>query len=180
MLRNRSWALLILKPRSRLDEISRLWSFLTLLRNPSTRARFFEAETRRPAHGRGIADILRPSIAILLQNCGGLNKFVDSLDEKMWRNWDFGVRPRVRAISLRENRKQWKTGNKSDSDSFWVGGRVRRELVVYHDKQYEPSLCSISQKRKSENLVLWGFFFSFFISNLDDIITFFSTKLYLI
>ena len=43
---------------------------------------------------------------------------MDGLDEKMWRNWDFGVRPRVRAISLREKRKQWKTGNKSDSDSF--------------------------------------------------------------
>ena len=36
ILRNLSWASLMLKARSRFELISRLWSFLTLLTNPST------------------------------------------------------------------------------------------------------------------------------------------------
>ena len=58
---NLSWASLILKERSRLEQISRLWSFLTLFTNPSLRGRFL-ATTRRPLPGRGLTDILFPSI----------------------------------------------------------------------------------------------------------------------
>lgn len=57
MLRNLSWALLVLKARSRLEEISRLCSFLTLLTKPSARGLLL-ATTRRPEHGLGLADIL--------------------------------------------------------------------------------------------------------------------------
>lgn len=63
ILRNLSWAVLMLKARSFLEEISRLWSFLTLLTNPSTRALFF-ATILLPQHGLGLADILLPSMAL--------------------------------------------------------------------------------------------------------------------
>lgn len=63
MLRNLSWALVIVKARSGLEEISRLWSFLTLFRNALVGVLFL-AITRRPEQGRGVADILLPSIAL--------------------------------------------------------------------------------------------------------------------
>lgn len=57
MLRNRSWASVMEKARSRLELISRLWSFLTLFMNPSGplhhhRGFFLAATTRRPLQGR--------------------------------------------------------------------------------------------------------------------------------
>jgi hypothetical protein len=63
ILRNLSWALVMLKERSGLEEISLLWSFLTLFKNPSERPRFFAANILLPEHGLGFAaDILLPSI----------------------------------------------------------------------------------------------------------------------
>lgn len=73
ILRNLSWASLIVKARSLLELISRRWSFLTLLTKPSTppiRGRFLAATTLRPLHGRGLADILLPpSISKKIQTC---------------------------------------------------------------------------------------------------------------
>lgn len=63
MLRNLSWASVIVNARSRLELISRRWSFLTLLTKPSKpaqlRRRFF-AKTLLPLQGLGLADILLP------------------------------------------------------------------------------------------------------------------------
>lgn len=61
ILRNLSWAVLIEKARSKRDEISRRWSFLTLLTNPSGRDLFW-ATTLLPLQGLGFAMILLPSI----------------------------------------------------------------------------------------------------------------------
>lgn len=63
ILRNLSWALLILKARSRLEEISRLCNFLTVLTNPLVRGLFF-ANILLPEQGLGFADILLPSILL--------------------------------------------------------------------------------------------------------------------
>lgn len=63
MLRNLSWALLMLKARSLLERISRLCNFFTLFTNTSPRGLFL-ATTLRPEHGLGLADILLPSINI--------------------------------------------------------------------------------------------------------------------
>lgn len=63
ILRNRSWASVILNPRTLLVLISRLWSFLTLLINPSPeppRPCFFFATTRRPQQGLGLELTLLP------------------------------------------------------------------------------------------------------------------------
>lgn len=64
MLRNLSCASVMEKARSRLELISRRWSFLTLLTNPSTRRGLFFATTRRPQHGRGLTVIRLPPPSI--------------------------------------------------------------------------------------------------------------------
>lgn len=93
MLRNRSWALLMLKARSRLEQISRLWSFFTLFTNPSKppRGRFF-ATTRRPEHGLGLAVILLPSISnptsiqTVTTNQNPKNSYTDAKPTHRYRN----------------------------------------------------------------------------------------------
>lgn len=84
MLRNRSWASLMLKARSRLEEISLLWSFFTLLTKPSRppRGRFF-ATTRRPQHGLGLAVILRPSMSDYYTIINPLHKEIQTLKRIM-------------------------------------------------------------------------------------------------
>lgn len=70
ILRNRSWASMILKPRILLVQISRRWSFLTLLINPSPappRRGFFFATTRRPQQGLGLTVILLPPLPSISQ-----------------------------------------------------------------------------------------------------------------
>jgi hypothetical protein len=62
MLRKRSCAEFMAKERSRLELISLRWSFLTLLTGASCLGRFL-ATTRRPLHGRGLAEIRLASIS---------------------------------------------------------------------------------------------------------------------
>lgn len=87
MLRKRSWALHKLKARSRLEQISRRWSFRTLLTIPSERGRFF-ATTRRPEHGRGLAAIRLPSIA-----SAQLTSLMGSCKVKQWASSGGGAEP---------------------------------------------------------------------------------------
>jgi hypothetical protein len=61
MLQKRSCAALMAKARSRRELISRRCSFRTLLTTAS-RLSLFLATTRRPLHGRGLAEIRRGSI----------------------------------------------------------------------------------------------------------------------
>jgi hypothetical protein len=62
MLRKRSCAEFMAKERSRRELISLRWSFLTLLTGASCLGRFL-ATTRRPLHGRGLAEIRLASIS---------------------------------------------------------------------------------------------------------------------
>lgn len=78
IFRNLSWALLILKARSGLEQISRHWSFFTLFTTPSTRGLFL-ATIRRPEQGRGLADILLPPSICPIRNAQN-------------SNWGFGYR----------------------------------------------------------------------------------------
>lgn len=102
MLRNRSWASLMLKARSRFEEISLLWSFFTLLTNPSRppRGRFF-ATTRRPQHGLGLAVILLPSISDYYTNTNPFHKEIQTLKKIM----HIRMYPSLNCIIKRRNPK---------------------------------------------------------------------------
>jgi len=63
MLRKRSCAALKAKERSRRELISRRCSFRTLLTTASCLGLFLAATTRRPLHGRGLAEIRLGSIS---------------------------------------------------------------------------------------------------------------------
>lgn len=69
MLRNLSWALLILNDLSLFELISLRMSFCTLFTTPSDRCLFL-AKIRRPLHGLGLAVIRLPSIRKLFFSRG--------------------------------------------------------------------------------------------------------------